>query len=127
MIDPYGLEPAVLPGPVPLPIILPKTDAQIEADNQLAGQLADWVEHHYNPDWFQDTLDLLWNDPIDYWSDLLGNDGTSSDPCSLAAEHKKKGTTNPANKEKHQKGEKRKKQKYNDKKRQRPGWQPFNQ
>ena len=50
-----------------LPIILPKTEAQKEADRQLANQLANWTRNHYNPNWFQDTLDLLWNDPINYW------------------------------------------------------------
>jgi hypothetical protein len=88
-IDPEGLETLTI-GPGGLPLILPpKTDAQIEADRQLAEQLADWVEDHYNPDWFQDTLDLLWNDPIDYWSNLLGDDDVSSAPCSMAAEHTK--------------------------------------
>jgi len=106
-IDPYGLQSGSPTAPgVPLfPPILPPVFYPGTPEN----------------DAFVEDV----NDIIDWFFD--GNEDVSSDPCSLAEEHKKKGTTNPANKEQHQKGQKRKKQKNNDKKRQKPSWQPFNQ
>lgn len=38
-------------------------EARVESINNLI----QWMENNYNPNWFQDTLDLLWNDPINYW------------------------------------------------------------
>jgi hypothetical protein len=49
-----------------------------EARVESIKNLIQWMENNYNPNWLQDTLDLLWNDPIDYWSNLL-NEKTESD------------------------------------------------
>ena len=49
-VDPLGLEAMILPGPVPLPIIPPKTEAQIVADEQLVNGIWNWMTTHYNED-----------------------------------------------------------------------------
>ena len=48
--DPWGLETIVLPGPVPLPIIPPKTPVQQAADKQLSNVLhGTWMNYAHPP------------------------------------------------------------------------------
>ena len=86
-IDPEGLEAAILPGPVPLPMIIPpKTDAQNEADRQLAEAVHDaWMEYVHPS--LTAAGDLLYGGGIGEW--IYGITHEEAAPCSMATEHTK--------------------------------------
>jgi hypothetical protein len=66
LVDPLGLEAGVLPGPLPLPIVLPKTDAQKEADIKLSEDIHDaWMEYVHDP--IIKAGDLLYEGGIGEW------------------------------------------------------------
>jgi len=118
-VDPEGLSAGVMPFPgLPMPIHpgfipgTPENDAAVDALEKLApyldpGPLADWLWDKLNPPASPD-----------------GQGEGNACPTFNAAEHTKK--SRPSTKNDHEKGQKRKNQKYNDKKRSKPGWKDFN-
>jgi RHS repeat-associated protein len=86
-IDPLGLEAVILPGPLPLPMIIPpKTDAQNEADRQLADNIYDaWMD--YVDPALTATGDFLYGGGMgELIYDITHEENTT---CSMAAEHTK--------------------------------------
>jgi len=80
--DPEGLEAAVLPGPAPLPVILPNTPQQEDANRQIADALWGWLQEHYNEDnWIEEAWDYWFKD--------------KSAPCSEARKKKHEKPPNP--------------------------------
>jgi len=58
-IDPDGLA-GVLPGPLPFPILLPKTSWQVAADEKAAAGLWNWLSDNYNKDnWINKSWQYL--------------------------------------------------------------------
>jgi len=90
-IDPLGLEMA-LPAPVPLPIILPTTSEQQEANEQLGGDIHDaWMDYVHPP--LMAAGDLLYGGGIGEWIYDITHEEAA--PCYEARKGKYKKPTNP--------------------------------